>query len=100
MADQVPQPAPACGLRTVHRRADAGRAEPEQRLAGVAVVARYEGDGRDGGKLAYEPGDRGELIAPPAGNERASAATRLPPAPRRAAPEQLVWTVVKQPAPP
>src|SRR2546430_4822051 len=63
MADQVPQSAPACGLRAVHRRADAGRAEPEQRLAGVAVVARYEGDGRDGGKLAYEPGDRGELIA-------------------------------------
>src|SRR2546423_7572531 len=63
MADQVPQAAPAWGLRAVHRRADAGRAEPEQCLAGVAVVARYEGDGRDGGKLAYEPGDRGELIA-------------------------------------
>src|SRR2546426_3682220 len=63
MADQVPQPAPACGLRTVHRRADAGRAEPEQRLAGVAVVARYEGDGRDSGKLAYEPGHRRELVA-------------------------------------
>src|SRR5438445_538244 len=63
MADEVPQPAPACGPRTVHRRADAGRAEPEQRLARVAVVARYEGDGRDSGKLAYEPGHRRELVA-------------------------------------
>src|SRR5439155_1056653 len=78
MADQVPQPAPACGLRTVHRRADAGRAEPEQRLARVAVVARYEGDGRDSGKLAYEPGHRRERVP-----ERASVDGRKTAVARR-----------------
>src|SRR3989449_10176460 len=78
MADQVPQPAPACGLRTVHRRADAGRAEPEQRLAGVAVVARYDGDGRDSGKLAYEPGHRRELVTA-AGVDREDERVHPPP---------------------
>src|SRR5437870_6709866 len=63
MADQVPQPAPACGLRAVHRRADAGRAEFEQRLGGVAVVARDESDGGDGGELAHETRDRRKLVA-------------------------------------
>src|SRR2546429_8325957 len=63
MADQVPQRAPACGLRAVHRRADAGRAEFEQRLGGVAVVARDESDGGDGGELAHETRDRRKLVA-------------------------------------
>src|SRR5256886_1373463 len=62
MADQVPQPAPACGLRAVHRRADAGRAEFEQRLGGVAVVARDESDGGDGGELAHQTRDRRKLV--------------------------------------
>src|SRR5207302_9865454 len=88
MADQVPQPAPACGLRTVHRRADAGRAEPEQRLAGVAVVARYEGDGRDGGKLAYEPGDRGELIAAAGVDREDERIHPLPPGRPQRVPER------------
>src|SRR6266576_1323850 len=88
MADQVPQPAPACGLRAVHRRADAGRAEPEQRLAGVAVVARHEGDGRDGGKLAYEPGDRGELIAAAGVDREDERVHPLPPGRPQRVPER------------
>src|SRR2546428_1886368 len=88
MADQIPQPAPACGLRAVHRRADAGRAEPEQRLAGVAVVARYEGDGRDGGKLAYEPGDRGELIAAAGVDREDERVHPLPPGRPQRVPER------------
>src|SRR6266540_4743508 len=63
MADQIPQPAPARWLRAVHRRADPGRAELEQRLGGVPVVARYEGGGGDGGKLAHEAGDRRKPVA-------------------------------------
>src|SRR6266550_1884544 len=88
MADQVPQPAPACGLRAIHRRADAGRAEPEQRLAGVAVVARYEGDGRDGGKLAYEPGDRGELVAAAGVDREDERVHPLPPGRPQRVPER------------
>src|SRR2546422_2517417 len=88
MADQVPQSAPACGLRAVHRRADAGRAEPEQCLAGVAVVARYEGDGRDGGKLAYEPGDRGELIAAAGVDREDERVHPLPPGRPQGVPER------------
>src|SRR5947208_4163797 len=63
MADQVPQPAPAGGLRAVHRRADAGRAEFKRRLGGVAGVARDESDGGDGGELAHETRDRRKLVA-------------------------------------
>src|SRR3989475_8506152 len=88
MADQVPQPAPACGLRTVHRRADAGRAEPEQRLAGVAVVARYEGDGRDSGKLAYEPGHRRELVAAAGVDREDERVHPLPPGRPQRVPER------------
>src|SRR5256885_15897736 len=88
MADQAPQSAPACGLRAVHRRADAGRAEPEQCLAGVAVVARYEGDGRDGGKLAYEPGDRGELIAAAGVDREDERVHPLPPGRPQGVPER------------
>src|SRR5205807_1437374 len=87
MADQVPQPAPACGLRTVHRRADAGRAEPEQRLARVAVVARYEGDGRDSGKLAYEPGHRRELVAAAGVDREDERVHPLPPGRPQRGPE-------------
>src|SRR5881396_1907535 len=88
MADQIPQPAPACGLRAVHRRPDAGRAEPEQRLAGVAVVARHEGDGRDGGKLTYEPGDRGELIAAAGVDREDERVHPLPPGRPQRVPER------------
>src|SRR2546422_3123784 len=88
MADQVPQPAPACGLRTVHRRADAGRAEPEQRLARVAVVARYEGDGRDSGKLAYEPGHRRELVAAAGVDREDERVHPLPPGRPQRVPER------------
>src|SRR5436190_336112 len=88
MADQVPQPAPACGLRAVHRRPDAGRAEPEQRLAGVAVVPRHEGDGRDGGKLTYEPGDRGELIAAAGVDREDERVHPLPPGRPQRVPER------------
>src|SRR2546423_2390670 len=88
MADQVPQPAPACGLRTVHRRADAGRAEPEQRLARVAVVARYEGDSRDSGKLAYEPGHRRELVAAAGVDREDERVHPLPPGRPQRVPER------------
>src|SRR6059058_6376761 len=88
MADQVPQPAPACGLRAIHRRADAGRAEPEQRLAGVAVVARYEDDGRDGGKLAYEPGHRRELVAAAGVDREDERVHPLPPGRPQRVPER------------
>src|SRR2546430_7565789 len=88
MADQVPQSAPACGLRAVHRRADAGRAEPEQCLAGVAVVARYEGDGRDGGKLAYEPGHRRELVAAAGVDREDERVHPLPPGRPQRVPER------------
>src|SRR2546427_383271 len=82
------QPAPACGLRTVHRRADAGRAEPEQRLARVAVVARYEGDGRDSGKLAYEPGHRRELVAAAGVDREDERVHPLPPGRPQRVPER------------
>src|SRR2546425_11859595 len=88
MADQVPRRAPACGPRTAPRRAAAGRAEPEQRLAGVAVVARYEGDGRDSGKLAYEPGHRRELVAAAGVDREDERVHPLPPGRPQRVPER------------
>src|SRR3989441_2105931 len=88
MADQVPQPAQACGLRTVHRRADAGRAEPEQRLAGVAVVAGYEGEGGDSGKLAYERGHRRELVTAAGVDREDERVHPLPPGRPQRVPER------------
>src|SRR2546427_400331 len=88
MADQVPRPAPAGGLCTAPRRADAGRAEPEQRLAGVAVVARYEGDGRDSGKLAYEAGHRRELVAAAGVDREDERVHPLPPGRPQRVPER------------
>src|SRR5206468_10125147 len=64
------------------------RAEPEQCLAGVAVVARYEGDGRDGGKLAYEPGHRRELVAAAGVDREDERVHPLPPGRPQRVPER------------
>src|SRR5213592_4323659 len=52
------------------------------------VVARHEGDGRDGGKLTYEPGDRGELIAAAGVDREDERVHPLPPGRPQRVPER------------
>src|SRR5256885_15268273 len=51
-------------------------------------MARYEGDGRDGGKLAYEPGDRRELVAAAGVDREDERVHPLPPGRPQRVPER------------
>ena len=61
--DEIPEPAPSVGVRAVHGRPHARRAQAQQRLGDLAVVTGYQGDGGDGRELAHEPRDGGERLA-------------------------------------
>ena len=62
MAHEIPQPAPAVGLRAIDGVTHTGGPEPQQCLGGFAVVPRDERDGGDSGELAHEPRDGGERL--------------------------------------
>src|SRR5438876_1597534 len=63
MAEQVAQPPPPTGLGAVHGGANPGRAEPQEGLGRLGVVARNERDGGNRRELAHEARDRGQLVA-------------------------------------
>ncbi len=63
MSHEIAQASPAVGLRAVHCAAHPGGTQAQQRLRCLAVVARDERHGGNGGKLAYEARDTGQRLA-------------------------------------
>src|SRR5438552_992704 len=60
---EIAQPPPPRRLGAVHGGADAGGAQAQQRLRGITIVARHEGDGGNRRELAHEAGDRRQLFS-------------------------------------
>src|SRR5438477_395840 len=60
---EMAQPPPPRRLGAVHGGADAGGAQAQQRLRGITIVARHEGDGGNRRELAHEAGDRRQLFS-------------------------------------
>src|SRR3989440_9573292 len=54
----------------------------------LPILARYEGDGRDSGKLAYEPGHRRELVAAAGVDREDERVHPLPPGRPQRVPER------------
>ena len=63
MADQISQPPPPIRFGAVDGGANTRRAKTQQRFSCLAIVPRYECDGRNRGKLAHKPRDCRERLA-------------------------------------